>query len=90
MARRSALETTFSRLAIDIRTETPDCWLTCGDDPGQPRDLLDDLLDVDRDRQRLLPASRLAVEPGVLVGDRDADLAGQRIMRADRPSRCGP
>ena len=31
IARRSALETTFSRLAIDIRTETPDCWLTCGD-----------------------------------------------------------
>ncbi len=32
IARRSALETTFSRLAIDIRTETPDCWFTCGDD----------------------------------------------------------
>ena len=32
IARRSALETTFSRLAIDIRTDTPDCWLTCGDD----------------------------------------------------------
>ena len=30
-ARRSALETTFSRFAIDIRTETPDCWFTCGE-----------------------------------------------------------
>ena len=29
--RRSALETTFSRLAIDIRTETPDCWFTWGE-----------------------------------------------------------
>ena len=32
IARRSAFETTFSRLAIDIRTETPDCWFTWGDD----------------------------------------------------------
>ena len=31
-ARRSAFETTFSRFAIDIRTDTPDCWLTCDDD----------------------------------------------------------
>ena len=31
IARRSAFETTFSRLAIDIRTETPDCWFTWGE-----------------------------------------------------------
>ena len=40
--RRSAFEeTTFSRFAIDIRTETPDAWFTCGDDraarPFPPR-----------------------------------------------------
>ena len=50
--------------------------------PGQPRDFLHDLLDVDRDRQAD-GAVAVALEPGVLVGDRDADLAGQRIMRAD-------
>ena len=68
------------RLAIDIRTDTPDCWLTCDDAPRQPGDLLDDLLDV-RAGSPAAPPSRSSQAFWSLIAMPSSRV--ERVVRAD-------